>query len=552
MPLGEPKSAAIHSCTRVAHGPVFAFFVVATGLLVLSSTGCKFSGAPNGLYGSLNPPTRGTISQPYVLQDSNKTTVAKPIILQTQTGTYPYPAANRPQARVAQLGNGFDVPPPQIVLPETQPRSVNGGVLPNQYVPNQNAPLGSGQYFPNQQPVVQPNPGQSYFPVLPQQGAVAPQSFPQQPGYQLTPGMNPNNTLDLDVIVPQTTGTGRLNVGGTYSSDNGLVGQIIIDERDFDFRRWPRNLREAFGPSAWRGAGQHFRLEIVPGDELERYLVSLSFPYFRNSDWSLGLSGYYHDRQFLDWDEERAGGRISLGRKLNEFLSFNSSLRMENVEIDNPRLGTSPQLNADLGDHELYLASFGLVYDSRVTPFVTPEGSYLGLKFTQGFGDFDFSKGEIDFRNHRMMYQRPDFTGRHTIGFRTKLGFSGSDTPVFENFLAGGSSTLRGFDFRGVSPIEGGVRVGGEFQWLNTLEYTFPLTQDDMVYGTAFVDFGTVEESIELNSENFRVAPGLGLRINLPYAGLGGAPFAIDFAFPVSDATGDEKQTVSFFFGAFR
>ena len=174
------------------------------------------------------------------------------------------------------------------------------------------------------------------------------------------------------------------------------------------------------------------------------------------------------------------------------------------------------------------------------------------MKFTQAFGDYSFSKGEIDFRNQRMIFQRPDLTGRHSIGYRTKLGFTGSDTPVFENFLAGGASTLRGFDFRGVSPVEGGVRVGGEFQWLNSIEYYFPLTQDDMIYGTMFVDFGTVEESVEINSDNFRVAPGLGLRINLPFAGLGGAPFAIDFAFPVDDAAGDDRQTVSFFFGALR
>ncbi len=231
---------------------------------------------------------------------------------------------------------------------------------------------------------------------------------------------------------------------------------------------------------------------------------------------------------------------------------------MESVTLDNPRVNTSPVLNADLGNSNLFVGSVGLEYDSRINPynaqpdpFLTAQGSYLGLTFQQAFGDYSYSRGEIDFRRHRLIYARPDGSGRHTIGFRTQLGFSGSETPVFETYLAGGIASMRGFEFRGISPINGGVRVGGDFQWLNSLEYMFPLTGDDMIAGVMFIDFGTVEESVELQSENFRAAPGLGLRINLPYAGLG-APLAFDFAGPVATATGDLEQTFSFIVGVVR
>ena len=69
-----------------------------------------------------------------------------------------------------------------------------------------------------------------------------------------------------------------------------------------------------------------------------------------------------------------------------------------------------------------------------------------------------------------------------------------------------------------------------------------------MIHGVLFTDFGTVEEDIELNSENFRVAPGVGLRVYVPALGIG-APLALDWAFPVSDASGDVGQTFSFSFG---
>ena len=99
--------------------------------------------------------------------------------------------------------------------------------------------------------------------------------------------------------------------------------------------------------------------------------------------------------------------------------------------------------------------------------------------------------------------------------------------------------------------MEGGVRVGGEFQWLNTLEYMFPLTADDMIKAVAFCDFGTVEREIDITSSNFRIAPGFGLRVHMPAAGMG-APLAFDFAFPVANSPEDEKQVFSFYMGMIR
>ena len=37
----------------------------------------------------------------------------------------------------------------------------------------------------------------------------------------------------------------------------------------------------------------------------------------------------------------------------------------------------------------------------------------------------------------------------------------------------------------GASPETSGIEVGGRFQWLNTLEYMFPLTADDAFAGVA-------------------------------------------------------------------
>jgi outer membrane protein insertion porin family len=90
-----------------------------------------------------------------------------------------------------------------------------------------------------------------------------------------------------------------------------------------------------------------------------------------------------------------------------------------------------------------------------------------------------------------------------------------------------------------------GAIVGGPFQWINTVEYLFPITADDTLRGVVFTDFGTVEPNVAIN--NMRVAPGFGMRITLP--AMGPAPIALDFAFPVVAAPGDTEQIFSFFVG---
>ena len=379
-------------------------------------------------------------------------------------------------------------------------------------------------------------------------GAFAPQSdFSNVPIGQ--------NFADLDVFVGETR-TGSIQLGGAYNSDNGVVGQITVDERNFDITNLPRNFREIWDGTAFRGGGQAFRLELVPGTNVQRYLASFSEPYLFGTNYSFSLSGFLFDRSYFDWDERRLGGRISFGRRLTPDLSFNFGLRLESVELETDRPGISPTLDEFVAKDETQLFSFnvGLIRDTRDHPFLPTEGSYLALTYTQGFGEFDFPRGDVEYRRYRLLYERPDGSGRHTLSYSGKLGVTGTGTPIYENYFAGGFSTLRGFEFRGAAPIEGGVngvRIGGQFQFLNSVEYTFPITADDMIKGVAFVDFGTVEENVEINAENFRVAPGVGLRVHVPALG-GGAPLAFDFAFPVETATGDEEQTFSFYISANR
>ncbi len=417
--------------------------------------------------------------------------------------------------------------------------------------------LGPGAEARTRQTAVSPSPQTVYQPPAtpPPGGLPSNTSVPVGPGaapFQLfpngqfspigPPALDP--TLPLEVQVEETQ-TGRFMLGVGVNSDAGLVGSVVLDERNFDIHRWPTSLRDFADGTAFRGAGQRFRLELLPGSEVQRYLVNFQEPYLWDTPISLGLSGFYYDRRFVDWDEQRVGGRVSLGYQLTPDLSGSVSYRGENVNIHDPRVPTPPEVQEVLGDNVLHGFRLALTHDTRDSPFLATEGHYIELGAEQVVGSFDYPRATGDFRQYFLVHQRPDSSGRHVLGLSSRVGFSGTNTPVYDHFFAGGFSTLRGFDFRGASPRNMGVTVGGEFMWINSAEYLLPITADDMLRGVVFCDFGTVEPRVDL--ESFRVSPGLGLRVTVP--ALGPAPIALDFAFPVAKAVGDDTQVFSFSIG---
>jgi outer membrane protein insertion porin family len=382
--------------------------------------------------------------------------------------------------------------------------------------------------------------------------SVRPQAF-QDPEALL--GRPPNEEPPLYVPLQpelEETQTGRFLFSVGVNSDLGVVGSFVIDEQNFDWTRLPRSWEDIRNATAFRGAGERFRFEAMPGTQVQRYTINFTEPYLLDTRVSLGLSGHYYERRFYEWDESRAGGRVALGYQFVPDLSGTLTYRGENVKVFNPIVppGVIPDLDEVLGASTLHGFRAGLSLDKRDNTFLATEGYLFDVGFEQVIGTFSYPRADFDFRKYFLLRQHPDGSGRHVLSLSTRMGISGDDTPLYDHYFAGGFSTIRGFDFRGASHRIHGFTVGGHFMLLNSVEYLFPITADDTLRGVVFCDTGTVEPKIGDWTDKYRVAPGFGLRITIP--AMGPAPIALDFAFPVVKEDGDDRQVFSFFVGFLR
>jgi outer membrane protein insertion porin family len=160
-------------------------------------------------------------------------------------------------------------------------------------------------------------------------------------------------------------------------------------------------------------------------------------------------------------------------------------------------------------------------------------------------GDYTFQKLSVGW--DRYITLNADLVDRRTILIlRGDTGYIFGDSPFFERFYAGGIGSMRGFNFRGISPREGVDEdaIGGRFLLTGTAEVSFPLVGENL-RGVVFADGGTVERNFEINT--IRTSAGFGFRLTLPI--LGQAPLAVDFGIPITKSSQDEIEYVSFSFG---
>lgn len=355
---------------------------------------------------------------------------------------------------------------------------------------------------------------------------------------------------DLLVEVEETK-TASFTVGAGINSNGGIGGNLTYEQRNFDIMNWPSSWRDVFSDRAFTGAGQTFRASFEPGTTVTNASIRFTEPWVFDQPYSFTTELYLRDRvRDGIYNDQRIGGRVSVGKRFSNIWSGAITLRGEQVDIGNieDKEIRAFEILDEEGSHLLTSTALRLTRDTTTRGLLPATGSTttLGGEFfgTLG-GDYMFQRFTLSHDHYFTLHE--DLLDRRVIlALHGDAGYITGDSPFFERFYGGGIGSVRGFAFRGISPRSGPDedRIGGDFALTGSAEVSFPIAGEEL-RGVVFTDVGTVEPDLQIGT--IRSSIGTGIRLTLPF--LGRTPIAIDFALPITKNSQDDTQFISFSFG---
>jgi outer membrane protein assembly factor BamA len=402
-------------------------------------------------------------------------------------------------------------------------------------------------------------------------------ALPEFTDVKITPIGNAPDTRDVLVDLSENAHTAQISFGGQVDSNLGLGGNFKFTQTNFDISKFPNRVEDLWtGDKAFVGAGQTFSATFQPGINYTNARVAFTEPYVFDQPYSNTDEAYYEQYQREAWYERHAGGAITFGKQINYEWTTAVTLGAEDVYIGgitdyhpltdrvdvispithlpvNNRLGQvqtylrserAPEVLAAAGDNAITNIGWTIRHDATNPGTLSYKGDRETFRYDYygAMGGSSFSKFTLSLDNYTTLYT--DVTDRKTVlNLHADTGYITPDAPFFERFYGGGRGSMRGFEYRGVSPRDGRALdpVGGDFNLDATAELSFPVYGDNF-RGVVFTDVGTVEPDIRIHT--IRQSVGAGIRVVVPF--LSRAPLAFDLAFPVRKSDQDNEQIFSF------
>ena len=371
-------------------------------------------------------------------------------------------------------------------------------------------------------------------------------------GINFEPGSEANKQ---NVLIDVKEGrTGMLRFGGGYGANIGAFGDISYTDRNFDVFDLPKSWNDFLQGNAFRGAGEILTLRFSPGFYRTEIMLSLTNPSVFDSPYSAGVSLFDYLRWYEEYQQENMGSRVSVGREIKRDFFVRLSPEFDIIDIG--RRNDKEDTPQDVLDVERSHLKAGITLSANINKtdnIYMPSKGYEGESSLEFAGlDVDIAKYKFQTTKYSTLFEVPKW-GKHVIAYGGTLGIveptSGSEVPIFERFFAGGYGSLRGFQYRGIAPVDEktGDQIGGDLLVVMNAEYLVPIYKD-ILRAAVFVDTGKADEKVsDINLDNFRFSTGVGLRVNIPF--LGRSTIAIDYGIPVIKEEEDELQAFSFNFG---
>ncbi len=307
------------------------------------------------------------------------------------------------------------------------------------------------------------------------------------------------------------------------------------------------------------GSGNKFGFQINTDRTNTKYSVDFNNPYYTDDGISRGFNLFFNQTdtnevEVSSYATDSWGGMLSFGFPIAEdekiFVGLGYDWLKMKVVPDTPQR-VLDFVNKYGNEFTTIRAKIGWSSDTRNRHnFATSGGSQrISLMAALPGSELNYYTLVYQQKLYYPLFKNSALMLRGDLGYGD--GYSDTDKlPFFENFYAGGVSTMRGYKVSSLGPVDPYENdpVGGNLRILGGTELIFPVpfVESESVRLAAFLDAGNVFDTVDESSEisELRYSTGLTLRWLSPIGGL-----VFSYAVPLNEQENDKTKSFQFTMG---
>ena len=340
------------------------------------------------------------------------------------------------------------------------------------------------------------------------------------------------NFKDLNLFVKEQP-TGNISAGIGYGTNGGIL-EASVNERNF------------------LGQGINLNFTGRLSTDVLRGEFSYVDPNFINSDkeFAASLFSELDDYKNSGYQNKRLGTRFATKYEIYEDLFFrpNLGLQFDKLEVTG---SASSLLRSRQGDFLTTSFGYNFTHDQRDSRFNPTSGSiiYFDQNIATFFSDIPTVQTGVGATFYTELFS-DKFIGSAKARLANATAFNNKDIKLSDRIFAT-SSDLRGFEQRGLGPVDSGDHIGGNNLATLSLKSTFPNPIPENLRPTTFLflDMGNVwgadYSNLISDSSKLRASTGIALDLMSPIG-----PLSFTYSIPISKASTDKEQNFLFNIGS--